>query len=63
MFTVAETFSMALSLLSTLAAHAAHVIPCTRSSTRTSPEIDWARYSLPLTTCHFTFGQYRESGI
>jgi hypothetical protein len=37
MFTVAETFSIALSLLSTLAAHAAHVIPRTKNSTRTSP--------------------------
>jgi hypothetical protein len=38
MFTVAETFSIALSLPSTLAAHAAHVIPCTKSSTRSSPD-------------------------
>ena len=30
-------FTLALSLLCTLAAHAAHVIPCTRNSTRISP--------------------------
>src|SRR5690242_18286144 len=36
MFTVAETFSIALSLPSTLAAQAAHVIPRTKSSKRTS---------------------------
>jgi hypothetical protein len=38
MFTVAETFSIALSLPSTRAAHAAQVIPVTKSSTRTSPD-------------------------
>src|SRR5690348_2432147 len=36
MFTVAETFSIALGLPSTLAAQAAHVIPRTKSSKRTS---------------------------
>jgi hypothetical protein len=50
MFTVAETFAIALSLPSTFAAQAAHVIPCTRSSTRTSPDDSPDPENRPLLT-------------
>jgi hypothetical protein len=50
MFTVAETFSIALSLPSTFAAHAAHVIPVTKSSTRTSPDDSPGPDDCPLLT-------------